>query len=82
MSYFSFLLCCRDNQTDIYYNGLPVGQIINNEFKLHQFKLSNGSIRALTLEDLAHPCPFGDIEELKERIIEFIGKIKIEKVEV
>ena len=77
MSYFSLLFCCRAAQTDIYYNGLPIGQIINGQFKIHQFKLPDGSLRPLTLQDFAHPCPFNSIQELKDKILETVGKIEI-----
>ncbi len=76
-NYFSFLLCFHTKQTDIYCNGLPIGQLINGEFKLHSYKLPDGSTRPLVLQDLGNPCPFNSVEELKNRVIEAIRTINI-----
>ena len=81
-NYFSFLLCFHSKQTDIYFNGLPIGQLIGSEFKLHHIKMPDQTLRPLSLNDLANPCPFSSVDEFKERVIEAIRAIKFPSCEV
>jgi len=76
-NYFSFLFCFHPNQTDIYYSGMPIGHIREGIFAPHKFKLADGSFRELTIQDLPHPCEFGSIEELKEKLFTTINAISI-----
>lgn len=64
----------------VYFNGLPIGTINNNEFNPHQSILPNGDKKVITLNDLKGPFPFKNIDELKSYLIEVINSIKLGEI--
>jgi len=43
--YFSFLICNHPEKIDLYYNGLQIDYIKDNQFIIHKFKNIDGTER-------------------------------------
>ncbi len=76
-NYFSFLMCSRTNQVDLYINGLPIGKIEQSSFVPHSFVLPSGAKVQLTKNNVT--MPFANFDELKTYLIQAISKIEISK---
>lgn len=74
--YFSFLLCFHEKVTNVYYNGRPIGVISNGKFAVAEV-IQRGVKRGVRLSDLLDPCPFENVEELKNAVIDAIQSIQL-----
>lgn len=52
-NYTSILFCIRDNGTEIYQNGLPVGMVKNVTFKPHSHELPDGTRKPVKVDYVA-----------------------------
>lgn len=77
-SYYSFLLCVHPGHADLYYTGIPLGQIRDGVFIPHQLNAAGGGKRELTIRDLPDPCPFQTMDQLREAITGFVSLLQFQ----
>lgn len=73
--YFSFLICSRENNVQIYINGLPLGKMTTAGFEPHTFVLLDGEKKELNINNVVAPFPFKNFDEMKEYIVGIVQGI-------
>ncbi len=75
--YYSFLICSHASGklVHVYFNGLPIG-IFEQGKPFQPTKLNDRPIR---LQDLADPCPFDTVAELKAALHAIVQGFSVEE---
>lgn len=81
--YLSFLVCLHEHGTsrrvvNVYLNGQPVGVVnASGTFHPHSRPMADGSKRPLQFRDVAEPCPFASLAELKAFLRDVVERIEL-----
>ncbi len=75
--YYSFLICAAAGRhvQNVYLNGRSVGSLVGRTDWMPQLLPPNG--RAVTIRDIADPCPFSSVADLKAALHEVIDRMVI-----